>query len=799
LLALTLICFGMLPDNIINAWRNFRKEKLISVINLGGLTLSVTFCVMILMWVKDERRVDSFHKNASRIYNVYEREFADGKVVHDYSTPGLLWSELKNKIPEVQYAAVFDWNKETTLQAGGKTIKYAGLYANEDFLKVLTFPLLLGKTEKVLTSPSSIVISERMAVDLFGSPGKAIGQTVRYMDRENFSVSGVLANVPDYSSLKFDYIINWHIFMQQRPWFKNFGNTAPFTTILLKDNADPEQVRAKIKNFLHDYDAGEGPGYRLELDMQRYNEQYLYSNFKDGYISAGRIEYVQLFTLVAAFVLLIACINFMNLSTARSLKRAKEIGVRKIVGATRRTLIKQFITEALFLSFLAVIAALIVVQLCLPAFNNLTGKNISLPWKGYSFWLELSGIGVVSGLLAGIYPAWYISSFDPIKAIKGNIKFRLDAVLFRKGLIVFQFTLSILLTVLTIVVSNQVRYIQNRNIGFERHNLLYIPIEGNLEKNYAVFREKAQKLNGIKLVSQMTSAPTSIDSWSTSVGWTGKSPNEKPSVAQIAVGPGFVETIGGQMLAGRDFSENYSQDSAAFIINETALKRIGYKEPINSPLTFGNVKGSIIGVVKDFHFRTLHEPMRPLIIRLSNRLGHGNIVVRAEAGKTAIALRGLEKLCKELNPNFPFTYQFADEAYGRLYVSETIIGTLSKYFSALAIIISCMGLLGLVIFSAEQRTKEIGIRKVLGASVASILRLLSKDVSMLVLIAFCIATPLSLWISNNWLQSFEYRVSVSWWTFAMAGISTLLITLSTISVQVIKSAISNPVRCLRSE
>lgn len=791
--------YAMLVNNIVTAWRNFRKGKFVSAINLGGLTLGVTFCVIILMWVKDERRVDAFHRNTSRIYNVYEREFADGKVVHDYSTPGLLWVELKKKIPEVQYAAVFDINRETALQGGDKKIKYAGLYANKDFLKVLTFPLLRGKIDDVLTSPSSIVISERMAIDFFGSVDKAMGQTVRYMDRDNFSVSGVLANVPDHSSLKFEYIINWHIFMQQNPWFTHFGNTAPFTTILLKDNADPNQVRTKIKNFLRSYDAGEGPGYRLELDMQRYDEQYLYSNFKDGYISGGRIEYVRLFSIVAVFVLLIACINFMNLSTARSLKRAKEIGVRKVIGANKRMLIKQFITEALLLSFLAVIAAVVVVQLCLPAFNNLTGKNLLLPWKEYSFWVELLSIAVVSGLLAGIYPAFYVSSFDPIKAIKGNIKFRLDAVLFRKGLIVFQFTLSIFLIVLTMVVGKQVRYIQNRNLGFERDNLLYIPIEGNLERNFAIFKQKAQKLNGIKSVSQMTSAPTSIDSWSTSVSWSGKDPNEKPSFAHIAVGHGFVETIGGRMVAGRDFSANYAQDSASFIVNETALKRIGYKEPLNKPLTFGDVKGAIVGVVDDFHFRSLHEPMRPLVIRLSKGLGYGNIVVRTEAGKTATALRGLGKLCGELNPNFPFTYQFADEAYGKLYVSESIIGTLSKYFSALAIVISCMGLLGLVIFSAEMRTKEIGIRKVLGASIASILRLLSRDVAMLVLIAFCIATPLSLWISSNWLQSFEYRVSVGWWTFAIAGVVTLLITLCTISVQVIKSAISNPVSCLRSE
>ncbi len=789
----------MLLNHILSAWRNFRKGKIISAINLTGLILGVAFCLMILQWVKDEKQVDAFHHHTARIYNVYEREFADGKVVHDYSTPGLLASELKKKIPDVEYGAVFDRNSEITLQAGEKNIKYDGLYANEDFLKVLTFPLLRGNKDDVLKDASSMIISKKAALSFFGSVEKAVGQSIRVMDRDNFLVSGVFDDVPDNSSLKFDYVINWHVFMKQNPWFNDFGNTAPFTTILLKDNANTNNVKSKIKNFLKDYEVGEGPGYRLELDMQRYDEQYLYSNFKDGYISGGRIEYVRLFSIVAIFVLLIACINFMNLSTARSLKRAKEIGVRKVIGANKRALIFQFISEALFLSFLAVIAAVILVQLCLPAFNSLTGKNISLQLRASSFWFELFTIAVVSGLLAGVYPAWYISSFDPIKAIKGNLKFKLNAVLFRKGLIVFQFTLSILFVVLTIVVSKQVKYIQNRNLGFERENLVYVPIEGRLTETFEVFRERALKMNGIKSVGAMTSAPTSIDSWSTSVSWAGKDPNEKPSFAQITVAPGFADAIGGKIVNGRDFSTNYPQDSAKFIVNETAAKRIGYKDPVSRPFSYGGVDGSIVGVIKDFHFRSLHEPMRPLVIRLGKQINYGNILVRIQARSDATVLKELEKLCKELNPGFPFTYEFADQAYGKLYVSESIAGTLSKYFSGLAIVISCMGLLGLVIFSAEQRTKEIGIRKVLGANVSSIFGLLSKDLAILVLIAFVIATPLSWWASNNWLQSFEYRVSLGWVTFALAGLATLLITLITIGGQVLRSALANPVKCLRSE
>jgi ABC-type antimicrobial peptide transport system permease subunit len=789
----------MLFNHIIVAWRNFRKGKLISAINLAGLVMGVTFCLLILLWVQDERSVDAYHANSSRIFNVYEREFADGKVTHDYSTPGLLADELKKKVPEVEYAAVYSTNDESAMQVGEKSIKYNGLYANEDFLKVLSFPLIRGKVDEVLNDVSSIIISKKMADHFFGSAEKAIGQTVRFMDRDNFIVTGVFADVPDRSSLKFDYIINWHIFMEQNPWFKNFGNTAPFTTILLREGASADKVRAKIKDFLHAYDDTDAPGYRLELDLQRYDQQYLYSNFKDGYIAGGRIDYVRLFSAVAIFILLIACINFMNLSTARSLKRAKEIGVRKVIGANRRILIMQFIAEALFLSFLAVIISALVVQLCLPAFNHLTDKEISLPWGNYIFWLELFGLAAASGLLAGIYPAWYISSFDPVKAIKGNLRFRLDAVLFRKGLIVFQFTLSMLLMVLTIVVGRQVEYIQNRNLGFEKDNLLYIPTEGNLAKDYDVFKNDALLLKGIKSVSRMTSEPTSIDSWSTSLNWSGKDPNERPSFAFITVGPDFARTIEGQMVMGRDFSANYAQDSAKFIVNETALRRIGYKDPLNKPLFFAGVKGTIVGVIKDFHFRSLHEAMPPLVIRYGKNIEYGKILVRMEAGKTVAAVRGLEKLCRELNPKFPFTYEFADEAYGKIYASENIIGTLSKYFSALAIAISCMGLLGLVMFSAERRTKEIGIRKVLGASMSSLFGLLSKEFALLIAISFIIAIPLSWGLSRNWLQSFEYRVNLSWWIFLIAGAVTFIIMLFTIGGQVIKSAVSSPVKCLRSE
>ncbi len=754
---------------------------------------------MILFWVEDERSIDGFHTYSSRIYNIYEKEYADGKVELDYSTPGLLAQEMKKQLPDIEYASVYARNREKTFQAGDKIIKYTGQYANEDFLKVFNYKLLAGNVKDALAFPVNIAISEKMAIDLFGSVKEAFGKTIRSENRDDFSVTAVFENVPVNSSIQFDYLINWHIFLTQNPWATDFGNTAPFTTVLLKENADPSQFRAKIKKFLSQFNVGEGPGYRLELDMQRYDEMYLYSNLKGGQISGGRIEYVQLFSIVSIFILLIACVNFMNLTTARSLKRAKEIGLRKIVGAVRKTLVAQFIGEALLLSFLAMMFALLAVYALLPVFNSITGKQIALPTGDIQFWMKLLAIAIGTGLIAGIYPAYYISSFHPIKALKGNMKYGSEAMLFRKGLVVFQFTLSILLIVGTIVVSRQVNFIQTVNLGYDRENLVYIPLEGDLTGKYSLFKEEAEKLPGIKDVTRISSAPTDIDIYTTGVEWEGKDPTAKPSFAHAVVGYDFIKTMNAKMVMGRDFSTEFAGDSAGFIINESAMKKIGYKQPVNSPLSFWDKKGSIIGVVKDFHMRSLHEPIKPLIIRLGKQEIWGNILVRTEAGKAKTALDGLDKLCRQMNPKFPFTYQFADEEYQKLYTSEMVIGKLSKWFAALAIFISCLGLLGLVIFMAEQRTKEIGIRKVLGASVGSVFSLLSKDFVKLVFTAIVIATPIAWWAINNWLQSFEYKINISWWMFAIAGVVALFIALLTVSFQAIKSAIANPIKSLRTE
>ena len=489
----------------------------------------------------------------------------------------------------------------------------------------------------------------------------------------------------------------------------------------------------------------------------------------------------------------------MNLTTARSVKRAKEIGIRKVVGAFRFALIRQFIGEALLIVSIAIIISLVLVMLVLPVFNQLTGKQIHIPLADPTFWLIITGLLLVTGFISGSYPALYLSSFKPVRVLKGSLKFSSGALWFRKGLVVFQFMLSIILIIGTIVVSKQVNYIQTVNLGYDRENLLYIPLEGDLTPKYQLFKNQSLQMLGIKGISRITDNPTQITNGTGGVEWEGKDPTSDIEFAQSAVGYDFIKTMHLQLAQGRDFSKDFATDSAGYILNESALKRIGYKNPVGKPLTFWGKKGTIIGVLKDFHFNSLHAPINPLVLRLGENIEWGNALVRTEPGKTKEALASLEKVCKNLNPKFPFTYKFSDEEYQKLYKSEQVVSQLARYFAFLAIFISCLGLLGLVIFTAEQRTREIGIRKVLGATVPNVVGLLSKDFLKLVLIANLISWPLGWWAMSKWLQNFEYRITISWWVFVLAGLAAVLIALLTVSYQAIKAAIANPVKSLRTE
>jgi len=782
----------MIKNYLLVAFRNLWRNKTFSAINIIGLSLGLTCSLLILLWVKDERSVDSFHKNKATLYTIIQRAYADKRMGIGYYTPGLLGQELKRQIPEVQYAVNYStWGNLSTFQAGDKIIRENGEYADEDFFTLFSFPLLRGDKTTALNAISNIAISKKMATSFFGSPETAIGHTIRFENKQDFTVSAVF-EIPENSSLHFDYLINWKYLTRENEYVKDWNSVAPYTTVMLRPDADPEKFRARIKYFLNNLNTKQGPNYHVELDMQRFDEVYLNGAFKNKQIGGGRIEYVRLFSIIAIFILLIACINFMNLTTARSIKRAKEIGIRKTAGAMKGTLIIQFIGEALLITILSVALSIGLITLTLPFFNELSGKQIQLPFTYISFWLQLTAITLFTGLISGSYPAFFLSSFNPGKVLKGSIRLGTGTALFRKALVTFQFVLSILLIIGTIIISKQVRFIQATNLGFDRENLVTIPLEGALANQYPLFKQELTKMPGIQQVTAISQSPVQTDNfWIGDVSWENKDPQTRPTFAIMYSEYDLVQTMHLQLKEGREFSRSFPTDSTGYILNESAVKNIGIKDPIGHSLTCLGKKGTIIGVVKDFHFNSLHQPIAPLVIAYG--VSEGNtILIRTKAGMSNQAISSLEKECKSINPSFPFTYQFSDEAYQKLYTNENLVGKLSYFFAFLAIFISCMGLLGLAAFTAEQRGKEIAIRKVLGAGLAQLFILLSGDFFRLVLLAFLIAVPFSWWMMSKWLEDYAYRTEISWSIFIAAGFISLLITLATVSFHVLKAAMTAP-------
>lgn len=790
----------MLRNYFKTAWRSFTKNRAFSCINIAGLALGLASSLLIFLWVHDEKNIDSFHKNGALLFQVYERNYNDGGIYAGYPTQGMLAGELKRLIPGIAYAAGCENASPpgslNTFKAGEKISKFKGMFAGADFFRMFSFPLVEGNAVTAISDPGTIAISETFADFYFGSSRNAIGKLIRFDDAENLQVTAVFRKNPA-SSLQFDFLRSWVDFVRQNDWVHNWGNTDPQTFVQLQKGADPEKVGKEIKDFIYRYQP-KTEGLKIELALQPYRDRYLYSNFKDGYISGGRIEYVQLFSIIALFTLLIACINFMNLATARSAYRAKEVGVRKVTGAGRKTLVIQFLSEAFMLVIFGALLALAIVQLVLPMFNQLTGKQLALPVNQLYFWLIFSAGILATAIVSGCYPAFFMSSLKPISVLKGVLKFSSSNRTLRKSLVVFQFTLSIALITATIVILQQMKYVQQKNLGYNRDNLVYIPIEGDLTRNYTLFKEEAEKNECIASVSKMRNSPTEIQHHTYSIDWPGKDPNLNVSFADGVVGYDFVKTMQLKMLSGRDFDQAYA-DSTSFLLNETAVRKIGLKNPIGSRITWGNHPGIVTGVIKDFHFSSLHQAIEPLIIRLDDNWGWGTILVRIKAGETRRAITLLETLCKRLNPAFPFSYQFSDQEYARQYRSEQVVSVLAELFSSLAILISSLGLFGLALFTAEQRSKEIGIRKVLGASVRDIVQMLMAGFLQPVAIAFFLAVPLTWYAMQNWLNNFQYRIAISWWMFAMAGLTAIAAAIITVCFQSFKAAVTNPVESLRTE
>jgi ABC-type antimicrobial peptide transport system permease subunit len=757
----------------------------------------MTCSLLIMLWVKDELHMDKFHQNDKRLYRVMENQFYSGDISTFPSTPGILAENIVKDIPDIQLASQMLWEEEPLFTVGNTFDKEKGRYVQKDFLRMFSFKLAKGDAATALARPDAVVISKKLA-DKYFIGENPVGKLIKIDNKENVIVTGVLEEIPKSSSLKFDFLLNYGLWFKRNDWAKEWGNNGPRCYVLLAANTSVDKVNAKIKNYIKSKDKKSN----VELFLQNYGESYLYSNWDNGKQNGGRIEYVRIFSVVAIIILLIACINFMNLATARSLRRAREIGVRKVVGAGKPQLIGQFIGESLFVSFLAMCLSLLIVALLLPTFNSLTDKHLSLNLSDTSFLLMVVILIVVTGVTSGFYPALFMSSLRPIVVLKGMLKFKSGATYFRKALVVFQFALSIILILGMIIIYRQIDYIHNKNLGFAKEGLLYMPLEGELQKNFMTFKQELLKQPGIKNVSSAQSSPLETGSSTSGVKWPGKDTTKLILFSTNPITYDYIKTMGIQLVNGRDFSSDYSLDTMNYLINEAAARKIGYKDPVGKELTMWDDKGVIIGVMKDYHHNSLHVPIEPLILRLFKQSWNsywGNVIIRTEKGKTKQAISSMEKVFKQFNPGFPFKYYFTDDEISKNYKAEHTVSKLSRYFAFLAIFISCMGLFGLVMFTTEQRTKEIGIRKVLGASVPGIVQMLSKDFLKLVFIAAVIAFPVAWWAMHKWLADFAYRIDIGWWVFVVAGIAAALIALVTISFQAIKAAITNPVKSLRTE
>ncbi|KAA0989608.1 ABC transporter permease [Dyadobacter aurulentus] len=786
----------MLKNYLKIAWRNLLKNKTFSFINILGLALGMARSLLIILWVQDEVRMDRFHANDKRLFSVMENQHYSGVINTFPATPGVLAENIVKDIPEIELASQVLWEEEPVLMVGNNFDNEKGRYVQGDFLNMFSFELAQGDANTALKRPDGIIISQKLA-DKYFKGADPIGKTIRVDNKDDVIVTGVLKPIPEASSMKFEFLMSYDRWLKSNAWAKEWGNNGPRCVVLLSKNASLEKVNAKIRGYIKT----KNKGSNVDLFLINYGESYLYSNWEAGKQNGGRIEYVRMFTVVAIFILVIACINFMNLATARSVKRAKEVGLRKVVGAYRTSLVGQFMGESVLITFLSLLFALAIVIGLLPSFNTLTEKRLYVDFLDPVIWLWLIGLTLITGIIAGSYPALFMSSLNPVTILKGALKFKPNATYFRQGLVVFQFGLSILLILAMIVIYRQISYIQNKNLGFARENLLYLPdIETGMSENFTSFKQALENEPGIKSVSHSQASPLEVGSSTMGVSWPGKDTTQQLLFSVNPAGYDLIKTMGVKLLDGRDFSPSFGTDTSNYLINEAAAKKIGYKDPVGKELTMWGKKGKIIGLMKNFHIGSLHVPIEPLILSLQPaKSSWGVALIRTEAGQTETAIKNIEKLYKRYNPGVPFKYHFADEEFGRQYKAENVVSKLANYFAFLAIFISCLGLFGLAAFTAEQRTKEIGVRKVLGASVTNLVGMLSADFVKLVGIAAVIAFPLAWYFMKSWLEKYAYRIDIEWWFFVVAGIAALIIALVTVSFQAIKAALMNPVKSLKSD
>ena len=787
-----------------NTFRNLWKNKGYSFLNIFGLAIGIACSGVIFLWVKDEVSYDNFNAKKDRLYYVRENQAYDSYTATFGSTPGLLGPAIHDEIPGIANTCRTSEEQSTLLfSIGDRSVYASGKYAEASLFRMFTLPFAEGNAESAFKELYSIVITQATAKKLFGNDRSVIGKTVRVDNKQDYRVTGILKDIPQNSSLQFEWVSPFKIYFDKSPWLRDWGSNSLSTYVELKPGADPALVNKQLYNFIQKRE----PSSIARPFLWSMNDWHLYNDFENGKpTGGGRIEYVHLFSIIAWIILLIACINFMNLSTARSEKRAREVGVRKVLGAGKKRLVIQFIGEALLMSVVAAAAAVIIISLFLPSFNTLVQKQLSLGLTNLSNLSALLLITLICGLIAGSYPSLYLSSFNPVFVLKGIQLKSGSAAFIRKGLVVLQFTISIVLIISTIIIYQQIQHVKNRQLGFNKNNLLATDVVGDIAKNYLSVKGDLLGTGIIENVA-LSDHPTIYGGNNTwSLTWQGKDAGARILISTRNVTPEFMKTSGIQLIAGRDFEPGDSMQGKRLnvLITRSFEKLMGKGTAIGRILRYegdtSNTTATVVGVVNDYVYGNMYGKPDPVLFVCTAPEHTSVMYLRIKPRvPTDQALAKIEKIMKKDNPAYPFNYIFVDDQFNAMFISETLIGKLSRVFAALAVIISCLGLFGLAAYTAERRTKEIGIRKVLGASISGVATLLSKDFMKLVSVSCILAFPIAWWMMHNWLQGYQYRITISWWIFLAAGLLAIVIALVTISFQAIKAAIANPVKSLRTE
>jgi putative ABC transport system permease protein len=791
----------MLLSYFKTAWRNIIRSKWYSILNILGLATGMAVTLLIGLWVYFQFSYNKFLPGYEQVYQVKSNYNADGDISTQNSTPTKLADVLRTELPEVEYVSETDWFSDHGLKVGDKLLYTGGGQVQQDFLKIFPFPLLRGDAATVLTDPYSIVLTESTAKALFNG-ADPIGKTVRFDNLHDLKVTGILKGLPANSSFGFKYLVPFSYYETTTPWVKrmrsfSFGSGNAFQQFVrLKPGVTLAQFAPKIKDLeKRDNDPN---AKTTEIILQPIADWNLYSNYRNGKEAGGFIEYVRLFGIIGLLVLAIACINFVNLTTARSEKRAREVGIRKAIGSLKRDLIIQFLAESFMLVLLSFLLAILLAQLALPAFNSLTGNQIALPFSNGWFWLLMTGCLCAIALAAGSRPAFYLSSFKPVRVLKGAIHVGKVATFPRKVLVVLQFSCSIALIISTMIVNQQIQYAKNRPTGDDLNRLMATGGSPDLVRNYPALRNELIA-NGIASSVTMSScAATWINLHDDISEWPGKKPGERIGLGTIWVNKDYFKTLGMTLRQGRDFDG--ISDKATVILNEAAVIRLGLKDPVGQTIKYDTTR-TIVGVVKDALMQSPYSPADPSMFLFDYEPSPQSIVMYRLSPqiKTRDAIAKLGPIFSKYNPTYPYDFQFEDADYASKFASETLVGKLAATFAGLAIFISCLGLFGLAAYTAEQRNKEIGIRKVLGASVSQIWLLLTADFILLVLVSCLIASPIALYFLQHWLQNYDYRITIGPWVFIAAAVAAAVITIITISFQAIRAAIANPVTTLRTE